>query len=53
MAALVAYLFHKWADPKGSTEQCKDSEGATGKTEGKLLHGKLRLHGVSFRKEGL
>lgn len=35
MAALVAYLFHKWAEPKGSTEQCKDSKGATGKIEGK------------------
>lgn len=35
MAALVAYLLHKWAEPKGSAEQCKDSEGVTRKAEGK------------------
>lgn len=36
MDSLVAYLFHKWAEPKGSTEQCKDSKGATRKTERKI-----------------
>lgn len=55
MAVLMACVFHKWAEPKGSTEQCNTSERATGKTEGKYLHyGDLHLDGVLFRKkEGL
>lgn len=52
MAVLTACVFHKWAEPKGSTEQCNNSERATGKTKGKYLHyGDLHLNGVLFRKK--
>lgn len=54
MAGLVAFVLHKWAEPKGSTGQCKDSEGATGRTKGrKLLYGNLCLNDVYSEKEGL